>query len=100
MKNSGGEKRLDQWGEGENVNFRCSGTELQTSSASVLIKAPQPKLSLSLFFLRYFFSRCLFGRRVKDWGRVASFGILYLWEELSSGWTRVYAAVLSSARAR
>lgn len=38
ITNSGGKKRLGQLGEEEKENFKRSGTELQTSSASGLIK--------------------------------------------------------------
>lgn len=59
IKNSGGKKRLAQAGEEENENFRRSGTELQTSSASGLIKisaaAAQVKWLL-IFDFFFFFS--------------------------------------------
>lgn len=68
-------KRLAQLGEEEKENFRRSGTELQTSSASGLIKISAAAAQVKWLLIFDFFSFFLmdFGQTaVKDWGRAVS----------------------------
>lgn len=75
IKNSGGKKRLARPGEEEKDDIRRSGTELQTSSASGLIKISPSWVAPYFGFLFFFLFLMDFAETaVRDWGRAVSSG--------------------------